>query len=894
MLYFTVRYDDRLVALSILVAVCASYAALELTRQLYKTRGRRKLVWLACGSLTMGFGIWAMHFIGMEAYRLPIPVQYDWPTVLLSIVAAVMASAVALFEVSHPRRTWTTTLVGSAFMGLGIASMHYIGMSAMRLRAMHVYSSALFALSVVVAIAISFVALQMAYSTRQNASLISWRHCGSALAMGLAIASMHYIGMAAVSFTPMPDFNASLVHAVSISALSFAGICGTALVLILTVVITSTLYRQRDRHTIALADNRAELQAIFDNLRESVLVYDRNRNIVQFNRSSTKLLGLDQASCQNQRLVNRFELSLPGGEPLSLDGWPSSRALRGEFVENLELRGHRKDTGEDAILMVNTAPIRNHSGEIAQAIVSYHDVTQSRKIEEARRRLASIVDSSEDAIIGRDPSGIINSWNAGAEKIFGYSGAEMIGQSITRLLPDDRLQEEEDILDRIKRGETVDHIETVRKKKNGQFIHVSLMVSPIRNADGQIIGASKIARNITDRKALESQLFHSQKMDAIGQLTGGIAHDFNNLLAIVIGNLDLLERQVKDNAPAVKRVQTALKASLRGADLTRRMLAFARQQELNPAAVDLDAAILNVLALASPALGPGIQVTTQLEPLVPKVFVDLPGLESALLNLIVNARDAMPQGGKLTVTSEQKTLNADLRPGLSELQPGRYVCVSISDTGHGMPHDVVQRAFEPFFTTKPQGRGTGLGLAMVYGFFNQSGGTVSIYSELGYGTTVSFYLPLPFEPNQPVPVAADDQQAFDQGGTVLIVDDEPDLLEIATECLGELGYIVLTAKDGASARQAIQGRKDIDLLLTDIVMPGGINGVELAQQAVAIHPGIKIIYCSGFPADALAEKIMPLADGPLLRKPYQRSDLLAVVRKVLRSRPSTGTTVTTS
>jgi PAS domain S-box-containing protein len=405
--------------------------------------------------------------------------------------------------------------------------------------------------------------------------------------------------------------------------------------------------------------------------------------------------------------------------------------------------------------------------------------------------------------------------------------------------------------------------------------------SPVRGKSREHYGRIWTFRDMTARLRLEEQFRQSQKMEAVGQLTGGIAHDFNNLLAVIIGNLDLLECQIKDNEAAVKRVHTARNASLRGAEVTRRLLAFARQQDLKPTALDLDTVIETVLALAAPALGPTIQVITRLHPSIPPVFVDASGLQNALLNLFVNARDAMANGGKLTVTSELRILESGQFLGTSnELAPGRYALVTVSDTGHGMTKETARKVFEPFFTTKSHG--TGLGLAMVYGFFKQSGGAVRISSELGNGTTFSFFLPTvagAAHLSSATPVQARSPSVTT--GTILIVDDESYLLEIASTCLTDLGYSVLTAKDGVSAIQVLAERNDIGLLLTDVIMPGGMNGVELARRATEINRQIRIIYCSGFPADALREKELSLAEGPLLRKPYQRSELVGIVGKVL-------------
>ncbi|HEY4355386.1 MAG TPA: PAS domain S-box protein [Acidobacteriaceae bacterium] len=624
-----------------------------------------------------------------------------------------------------------------------------------------------------------------------------------------------------------------------------------------------------------------QIGAILDALRDAVVVVDSQSNIVHINQAATQLLGLQQQPMSKDETAHTFEVASADGSILPLEMWPVQLALRGSFLAGIEYRIRRKNAESAVVVEITTAALRNHSGRVTHVVITHHDVTHSKQADLMRIRLAAIVESSEDAIIGKDEKGIVTSWNAAAEKIFGYTEEEMIGTSIRQLIPDDRLTEEDEILGRIKRGKTVEHIETVRRTKSGKIIHVSLTVSPIRDDSGRVVGASKIVRNISERKQLEHQLHQSQKMEAIGQLTGGIAHDFNNLLGIVIGNLDLLERLETENAGVLKRVRTAQKAALRGADLTRRLLAFSSSEDLNPATINLNHSVRNVMELASRVLGPEIKIVPHFDDNLPSVFVDLSGLESALLNLMVNARDAMPQGGKLTISSELKSLDETYIPAkMGELKPGSYVAVSVSDTGTGMPREVMDRVFEPFFTTKPRGRGTGLGLAMVYGFCKQSGGTARIYSEPGLGTTVTLYLPL--AANRPV--AAQPLQQTTRTGrvcNVLVVDDEEDLLEIALSYLEDLGCKAILAVDGYAAVEILETRQDIDLLITDIVMTAGMDGVDVAKKARQLCPGIRIIYSSGFPADALVERNMTHLDGPLLHKPYQRSEFNAIVVKTL-------------
>jgi PAS domain S-box-containing protein len=874
-------YDYRLVSLSVFIAILAAYAALDLAGRLTTAKGRARSIWLCGGAAAMGIGIWAMHYIGLEAFHLPVVVRYDWPTVVLSLFAAIFASGAALFTVSQPIMGRLRLIAGGIFMGSGIAAMHYIGMEAMRLPAMCVYSPWRVSLSVVLAIAISLLALQLTFAMKRQVAPWSWRKILSALMMGLAIAVMHYVGMGAASFVPIDSMNGSLAHAVDVSGFALSSIAIAALLLLGIVFLTSTIDRYFSSQAQQLAKSELHLQTIFDNMTEGFLVLDREGTIILRNSAATRLLSLPESHNTYQAVIDEFEAFSITGEPLPSEQWPIMRALRGEFVQDFELPYRRRSTGETGTRSISSAPVRDESGEFSKVIITYRDITDRKHLDDARTRLAAIVESSDDAIISKTDGGIVTSWNRGAEKLFGYTAQEMIGQPITCIIPDERRKEEVDILDRIKAGETVDHIETVRKSKSGQSVHVSLTISPIRDASGRIIGASKIARNITERKKLESQLFQSQKMEAIGQLTGGIAHDFNNLLGVIVGNLDLLERQVGENEAALKRVQTAQRAATRGADLIRRLLAFSSNVELRATPTDLNHCVRNLIDWA-PALGPDIKIATNLDDALPLVLVDAAGLESALLNLAVNSRDAMPKGGTLTISTALSTLDKYYPPvQTGELVAGHYACISISDTGHGMSRETLSRVFEPFFTTKPHGKGTGLGLSMVYGFSKQSGGIARVYSEPGYGTTLSLYLPFANKIPEKAPAPVPSARSATLGGSVLVVDDEPDLVEIAKTYLEEMGYTAHLAKDGASALELVRQHSDIDLVLTDIVMPGGMNGVELVEQIRKTLSSVKVIYCSGFPASALNERAVSLVDGPLLHKPYQRAEFAAAIRTAM-------------
>jgi PAS domain S-box-containing protein len=689
--------------------------------------------------------------------------------------------------------------------------------------------------------------------------------------------------MAAVRFVSQPQLKGSLTHSVAITSIGMTVLVAAVIIILGNVFMISIVSRRFSLQTEQLAQGALQLKTIFDNLMEGIIVLDIGDSLVQRNPAVSRILGLPDDVSSREDVVRALTVLTLDGAVLAVDEWPSARAVHGHFVNNVELEFRSSYTGKSAIVEVSSAPIVNAAGDLVQAIITYREVSERKRTEEARARLAAIVESSQDAIVGKDLNGTVISWNQGAEKIFGYRADEMIGQSILRLLlPPGQEHEEDGILERIGQGETVDMPDTTRLRKDGKLIHVSLMICPVRHTDGRIVGVSKIARDITERKLLERQLRQSQKMEAIGQLTGGIAHDFNNLLAIVIGNLGLLEPMIGGNEVALRRLKPAQKAASRGADLTRRLLALASKEDLKPASTRLDEAILETIEMVGHALGPEVKIVTKFSASVPPVFVDAAGLASALLNLAVNARDAMPKGGTLTISTEMSDLDESF-PGVQakELKAGAYARITVSDTGHGMSRETLERALEPFFTTKPRNKGTGLGLAMVYGFARQSGGIVRLYSEENYGTTVSLYLPLAGEITSPAIELPAEHLPLHAGGTVLVVDDEAELLEIAHAYLMEMGYSAMRANNAATALLNIAQCKDIDLMITDIIMPGGMNGVELAEKARQINPRLKIIYSSGFPADALVERNGTRADDPMLRKPYQRAEFAAIVQRTL-------------
>src|SRR5438105_656822 len=374
----------------------------------------------------------------------------------------------------------------------------------------------------------------------------------------------------------------------------------------------------------------------------------------------------------------------------------------------------------------------------------------------------------------------------------------------------------------------------------------NVVINAIRHASGRLLGFAKITRDITEKKAAEEQLRQAQKMEAVGQLTGGVAHDFNNLLTVIMGNLENLDR-ILPPAPSTQRIiAAALRAASRAAMLTHRLLALSRRQPLTPEVLSANKLVASISELLRRTLGESILVETVLAGGIWPTLADGNQLENALINLAINARDAMPEGGKLTIETANTHLDEAYARMHDEVQPGQYVGIFVTDTGIGMTPETAAHAFEPFFTTKEIGQGTGLGLSQVYGFIKQSGGHVKIYSEVGLGTTVKLYLP-----RLPVPVVAQGEAKTPSvpvasgQETVLVVEDDADVRKFTADVLGELGYRILTAGDAAEAMRVLEDEPGIELMFTDIGLPGGVNGRELADEAKQRFPALKILFTTG-------------------------------------------------
>jgi PAS domain S-box-containing protein len=746
------RYDGPLVILSVLIGCLASYAALDLAGRVRHAHDRTRFGWLALSAFAMGVGIWSMHFVGMLAFSTSMTLHYDVGLVALSFAVAVAASAFAMVTATRPQLGRGALAAASLMMGAAIAGMHYIGMAAMRMAAQVSYDGLLVAASLAIAVSASLVALRLAVRFRDDVTTGAGAgKIAAGVVMGIAIAGMHYTGMAAVRLTP---------------AATTGGSAGALL--------------------------------------------------------------------------------------LPTDGLA-------------------------ALVVVTSLAV------LSLAIVAAHT---HRRVQAGEQRFRALIEHATDPITLTDELGTIRYVSPAHGRLVGSRQDELVGTHVLdRVHPEDRDIGRRALAEILAQPDRIATVDVRYARASGGWGTLS---TTLRNLLAEpAVGAIVInARDVTEQSTLEHQLRQSQKMEAVGQLAGGIAHDFNNLLTVIQGHCDML-LETTASEPAREDVEEIARATARATSLTRQLLAFSRSQLLQPEQLDLNQIVAQLEPMLRRLIGAHIVLRSTLAPGLQAVLADAGQIEQVLMNLVVNARDAMPDGGTLTIA----TAPCERRAGAEddELPPGSYVALMVRDTGAGMTPEVRARVFEPFYTTKPAGRGTGLGLSTVYGIVKQSGGSITVESEPGAGARFEILLPCvqPESASAARRVRAPAAPAMAAGGAerILVAEDEDAVRALTSRVLRRCGYQVVEARNGMDAIEKIQelgGR--LELLLTDVVMPE-MGGPELAERARVLAPGAAVLFMTGYTDDDVVRRGLCDHSVALLQKPFSPAALADAVRAALDGRP---------
>jgi len=637
----------------------------------------------------------------------------------------------------------------------------------------------------------------------------------------------------------------------------------------------------------ALRASQAQKSAVIDLALDAVIVIDEQGRILEFNPSAERMFGISRADALGREMAElimpaRFRDQHRSGMKRYLAS--GQHAVLGRRLEMTALRADGSEFPVELAIDatdVDGRPIfTGFLRDITERKRAEADLRESEERARAsEQRYRHVVDLVQEAIwIHID--GLIVFANPSAAKLFGAEApAALIGRSIFALLhPDDR----ERAIERTRTVTTEGRSVPIREMRllglDGRTRIAAIHAVPFTQ-DGRVhVMAS--GRDVTAQREAEAQLHQAQKMEAVGQLTGGVAHDFNNLLTVVIGGLDLALGRVQAEMRPV--IESSLRAAERGAALVHQMLAFSRRQTLIPENLNFNDLAKGMEELLRRTLGEDVEIEMKLQPDLWPAPADKAQVESTVLNLAINARDAMPQGGKLTIETGNVHLDEDYAARNAEVTPGDYVMLAVTDTGSGMPPEVLVRAFEPFFTTKEVGKGTGLGLSMIYGFAKQSRGHVKIYSEVGHGTTVRLYLPSQSAAGAIATPAMAAQSDHPRGGeTILVVEDDVDVRAFVVGQLRDLGYRVVEASNGPQAQNVLEGDQPIDLLFTDVVMPGGLTGRQLSDEAKRRRPGLKTLFTSGYTENSIVHQGKLDPGVQFLSKPFRRQELALKVREAL-------------
>lgn len=989
----TGSYDLSLVVLSVIIAVLSSYTAIGFAARLSSHRmGGRPRLWLVGGAVALGCGIWAMHFIGMLAYNMDVPVSYRVDLSFLSLLMAILISAAALYVPTHQSMNGRRLGLSALLMGLGISAMHYLGMAAMIMPARIDYNGLLVFASILIAIAASAGALQFIFRLQHAQIGIQMRSkLLASAAMGLAIAGMHYTGMAAASFSPVAGMTGSAL------ALDphYLGMIVTILAIVIQVLgleartldqldssremeyrtrkimettldgfwlvdakdmritevnivycqmsgyaeheltgmpigeldanesadevrlhgerirrngqaVFETCHRRKDGttyHVEVSTKYSPELQVFAVFIRD---ISDRKRAEHDLARSEAKFrtvfnkVGdaifitntLGRVIEANQVAVTRLGYSRDALLAMHPEDFTSERYREGVATRLAQLRAGKTMvfetehvTAKGQLIPVEViSSMVDFDGEAAFLSVA-RDVSERRKIEAEFRKLYQAVEQVSEAVIVSNRQGVIEYVNPAFTRINGYGPGEALGQR-TNLFKSGKQPKSfyEDLWKTVSEGRAWKQ-PLINRRKDGSEYQALMSITPLRDEQGEITHFIALQQDMTEHNKLEQQLCQSQKMEALGTLVGGIAHDFNNVLAGMLGNLFLARRAVRNDPQLLHRIEGVEALGQRAAEMIKQLLTFARADQVEMRVFGLTTFLKETAKLNQASIPENIKLEYDLPDQNLMIHGDATQLHQVIMNLLVNARDAVRDRLKPKIRIALSEFNPDAEFMKEHQISYRYLALlRVSDNGEGIAAEHVAQIFDPFFTTKEVGRGTGLGLSMVYGAIQMHSGVIEVESEPGHGTSFNIYLPLVKEESLPDEAEADEQIISGQGELILLVDDDASVCEVGRHVLEGLGYRVITASNGAESVVVFaEHRHEIALVLMDLVMPV-MGGVKASEMILDLNPNVHVVFVTGYDRDASLQEHALLAQQIVLSKPYRAEELSRVVYHCIHER----------
>lgn len=648
--------------------------------------------------------------------------------------------------------------------------------------------------------------------------------------------------------------------------------------------ITSIAYICQDITDRKRAERRiAQLAAIVESSKDAIYMVDTNKIVINWNYGAELVYGFSS----EEAVGKSIDFIVPpdrAGEPAQI----MARVMNGSRVDQFETIRQKKD-GSRIDVSLTISPVYNAERKIISIAIIAQDITERKRSEQQIAHLATIVESSSDAVFSTTIDGTILNWNPGAEIIYGYSAEEIVGKSISILLAQDRKGHIPGVLQRLDSGERSPNMESTHITKDGRKIHISYTVSPIKDKTGKAVAIAVINRDISDLVALEAQFRQAQKMEAIGRLAGGVAHDFNNLLTPILGFSEIGLQELESSSPMRLYFEEISKAAEGARNVTRQLLSFSQKQLLETVVFNANDLISEMSTLIRRLVGEDIQVAVNLNKNPWMIKADKTEIQQVLMNLVVNSRDAMPEGGKITIETSNFIANASYAAKHPEVGEGEYFSIEVRDTGTGMSKEVKQHLFEPFFTTKEKGKGTGLGLATSYAIIDQSRGNIIVDSEIGAGTSIKILLPRTADsvaqtkPAVESPISEKLSKGYER---ILLVEDNDAVRQVTNQMLTKLGYAATQASNGAEGLEiAKTDPSQFPLVLTDVVMPN-MSGKQMADELLKIYPKTKVVFMSGYMDEPVLQHGLSESSVILIRKPFTLSLLASKIREVLDKNPS--------